>query len=201
MTTLHKDLRSSIQNWITDGDWQIFGTLNFATRSHLRNVDVDDVCGKMWRSYFNTVDRALFGRQRHQQHRFQRSVFVHHGSYGDNPHIHFLANLPLSPEDSCILLGAVWSSMFAEAASPTSNEITPIQSIDATTKYGLHEYWGLISEAHDLRLSSFDTSGVLRDDALAALKSKASNRHLLSARLNYPHHVRAAAARKMRKGG
>ena len=202
-TDATKELRGSIQNWSTDGDWQIYGTLNFSTHSHLRNVNADDVCGKMWRSYFGTIDRALFGQQRKYQHRFQRSVFVHRGRYGDNPHIHFLASLPLPAKDSCILLNAVWSSMFHEAASPVSNEITPLMSKIAASNYGLHEFTNLTSDTHDLRLSYYKSgmSADLRDDAVARLKSKTKSQHLLSARLSFPTHVRAAEARfHMRHG-
>lgn len=197
-------IQSSVQNWISDVEWQIFGTLNFATRSHLRNVNVEDVCGKMWRSYFGTVDRAIFGTQRKNQHRFARAVFVQYGSNGDNPHVHFLATLPIAPEEGCVLLNAIWSSQFAEAAAPASNEFTPVISKHKAAEYGLHEFQSAGSITHDLSLSHMEQPeniGTPRNDALEALRAKATDRHLLSARLNFPVHLQAAQARFERRKG
>ena len=51
--------RQAWANWIDAEQWDVFGTLNFASLHHLGRADRDDVCGKMWRSYFGAIDRAL----------------------------------------------------------------------------------------------------------------------------------------------
>ena len=112
-------------NWINQNQWDVFGTLNFSSLQHIRTADKDDVCGTMWRSYFGAIDRALYGQQRRNQSRFERVVLVQYGINSDYPHVHFLAKSPLPNEQFCILLNAVWASMYSSSARPASNEITP----------------------------------------------------------------------------
>jgi hypothetical protein len=66
--------RQAWANWINAEQWDVFGTLNFASLHHIGQADRDDVCGKMWRSYFGAIDRALYGQQRKRQSRFDRVV-------------------------------------------------------------------------------------------------------------------------------
>lgn len=196
--------RDAWEQWINAEQWDVFGTLNFASLHHIGRADRDDVCGKMWRSYFGAVDRALYGQQRIGQLRFDRAVFVQYGSNGDYPHIHFLAKSPLPAQQFCILLNAAWASMYRASARPTSNEITPIIEQARTTGYGLHEFSQLGSATYDYRLSHLSPRALhpwVRDDAVERLKRLSKPPNRLQAKLAYPNHVQAAQARMDRRDG
>lgn len=189
-------------NWINAEQWDVFGTLNFASLHHIGHADRDDVCGKMWRSYFGAIDRALYGQQRKRQSRFDRVVFVQYGSNDDYPHVHFLAKSPLPAQQFCILLNAAWASFYSASARPASNEITPIIEQARTTGYGLHEFFDLDSKTYDYRLSNTNSPALrpsVRYDAVDRLKDLSTRTNLIAATLEFPNHVQAAQARMDRR--
>ena len=194
--------RQAWKNWINAEQWEVFGTLNFASLHHIGQADRDDVCGKMWRSYFGAIDRALYGQQPKQQRRFDRVVLVQYGSNGNYPHVHFLAKSPLPAQQFCILLNAAWASMYSASARPTSNEITPIIEQARTTGYGLHEFYDLDSKTYDYRLSNTNSPALrpsVRGDAVHRLKKLSTRTNLISATLEFPNHIKAAQARMKRR--
>lgn len=194
--------RQAWKNWINAEQWEVFGTLNFASLHHIGQADRDDVCGKMWRSYFGAIDRALYGQQPKQQRRFDRIVLVQYGSNGNYPHVHFLAKSPLPAQQFCILLNAAWASMYSASARPTSNEITPIIEQARTTGYGLHEFYDLDSKTYDYRLSNTNSPALrpsVRGDAVHRLKKLSTRTNLISATLEFPNHIKAAQARMKRR--
>lgn len=197
-----KQQREAWEQWINAEQWDVFGTLNFASLHHIGRADRDDVCGKMWRSYFGAVDRALYGQQRKGQQRFDCAVFIQFGSNGNYPHVHFLAKSPLQTQQFCILLNATWASMFSASARPASNEITPIFKQARTTGYGLHEFSILGSTTYDYRLSQLSPRAMhpcVRDDAVERLKRLSTPINRLQAKLAHPNHVQAAQARMDRR--
>ena len=183
--------------WINSQHWDVFGTLNFSSLTHIGKADRDDVCGKMWRSYFNSLDRAIYGHHRHTQSRFKRVVFVQYGANNDYPHIHFLAKSPIDTDEFCIRLNSVWASMFTASARPASNEITPIIRQSGTTGYGLHEFYRQDSNTIDLRLSNTSQNAhvSVRDDAALRLRQQATLKNHLSAKIAFPRHTQAVQAR------
>jgi hypothetical protein len=190
--------RQAWASWINGEHWDVFGTLNFSSLHHIGRADKDDVCGKMWRSYFGAVDRALYGQQRRQQSRFDRVVLVQYGSNGDYPHVHFLAKSPLPTQQFCILLNAAWASMYSASARPTSNEITPIIEQARTTGYVLHEMNRLGGKTYDYRLSNTNSPALrpsVRNDAAERLKHMTTTTNRLKATIEFPNHVQAAQAR------
>ena len=190
--------RQAWAKWINAEHWDVFGTLNFASLHHIGSADRDDVCGKMWRSYFGNIDRALYGQQRKNQCRFDRVVLVQYGSNGDYPHVHFLAKSPLDEQQFCILLNAVWSSMYPSSAGPKSNEITPIIEQARTIGYGLHEFYRLDSSTFDYRLSYTNSPALrpsIREDAEERLKRLTTTTNRLKATIEFPNHVQAVQAR------
>lgn len=194
--------RQAWEDWINAEHWDVFGTLNFASLHHIGRADRDDVCGKMWRSYFGAIDRALYGKQHKNKRRFDRVVFVQYGGNSDYPHVHFLAKSPLPTQQFCILLNAAWASMYSASARPASNEITPIIEQARTTGYGLHEFYELDSRTYDYRLSVTNTPALhpsVRDDAANRLKNLSTRTNLLAATIEFPNHVKAAQARMARR--
>lgn len=196
--------RLSWQNWINSEKWDVFGTLNFSSLQHIGQADRDDICGKMWRSYFGAVDHALYGQQRKNQSRFDRLVLLQYGSSGDYPHVHFLAKSPLPAQRFCILLNAVWSSMYTSSARPTSNEITPIIDQARTTGYVLHEMNRLGGQTYDYRLSNTNSPTLrpsVRDDAAERLRQLTTTKNRLKAAIEFPNHVKAVQARMDKRDG
>jgi hypothetical protein len=190
--------RQAWANWIDAEQWDVFGTLNFASLHHLGRADRDDVCGKMWRSYFGAIDRALYGQQRKKQSRFDRVVLLQYGSNGDYPHVHFLAKSPLPAQQFCILLNAAWASMYSASACPASNEFTPIIQQARTTGYLLHEMNRLGGNTYDYRLSNNNTPALrpsVRDDAAERLKQLTTTTNRLMATIEFANHLQAAQAR------
>lgn len=189
-----KQQQRAWETWINSESWDIFGTLNFASLQHLARADRNDVCGKIWRSFFGEVDYALYGKQRKQQIRFDRAVFVQYGANGTNPHVHFLAKSPIQADHFCILINALWASMFDFATKPTSNHITPILQQASVTGYGLHEFYRLNSETYDYRLSTTGNIAMhqsVRTDAADRLKQRTKPTYLIQAKIAYPVHLQA----------
>jgi len=197
MNWQHKE-KHAWGKWINTHQWDVFGTLCFSSFRHIGKADRDDVCGKVWRSYFNSLDRAIYGKQKSIQSRFNRVVFVQYGTNNDNPHVHFLAKSPIAKEEFCIQLNAIWSSMFEVSAQPATNEITPIIRQSGTTGYGLHEFYRQDSNTIDLRLSNTIEPAqhvCVRDDAAFRLKQMATEKNNLAAKNAFPRHIQAVEAR------
>lgn len=192
MTTKHD--KQAWQAWINVEQWDIFGTLNFASLHHLARTNRNDVCGKIWRSFFCEVDYALYGKQRKHQQRFDRAVFVQYGANGINPHVHFVAKSPIQVDQFCIHINALWASMFDFAANPVSNHITPVVQQAKATGYGLHEFHKLNSDTYDYRLSTTGNSTMhqsVRTDAVDRLTKRSKPVYLVQAQLAYPAHLQA----------
>lgn len=195
MAVGYKEQKAAWEAWLGNQKWNIFGTLNFNTQSHLRSGNADDICGKMWRSYFTTIDRAIFGHQHQTKARVERVVFIQTGANSTNPHVHFLAKSYIDTDEQCILMSAVWSSAFSQAASPQANSITPVLNRHQAARYGLHELSKLGTATFDHRLSTFsqtEADHYARSDAEIRLINKANISSINKAIEWYPAHVAKA---------
>lgn len=108
--------------WASQYEWDICGTLNFATG---RKVGIEEA-QRRWAQFWGKVDRICYGQSRSRQQRISRFVFTHGGGNGDNIHSHFLTRSPGDTREFCILLNALWSGLEgAGAAVAEQNEILP----------------------------------------------------------------------------
>jgi len=136
-------------DWITEQDWNVFGTLKFAPN---RKAPHPDLARKSWGKFWNKMDRLTYGQT---GNRIQRAVFEHYGACGDDAHIHFLAKFPLDAKFGCVTMNALWRSMTQNAAPPPMNEITPIICPNSAANYGLREEWKLDGDTHNLDFSHY----------------------------------------------
>ncbi len=169
-------VRGAWADWIASGEWNIFGTLNFAVD---RKPSLQ-VAEQLWRAYWQLIDRHCYGRAYGAQCRLPRVVFVHSGSGGDNPHIHFLTATTTDVAEFCVLLNAIWAGLDTATADASQNEILPLLNKKASAFYLMHEDQTYQMNSFSEALTQpFDGSLVFRADALTKLGSVANKAHHL----------------------
>jgi hypothetical protein len=191
-------------DWVSEGGWDVCGTLNFAKGRKLYGSEAD----KVFRAFWKAADRLAYGQNGYG---IERRVFTHHGAIGDNKHLHFVAKAPFEPEEFCIRLNALYASFHTHTAPPADNEILPIISKRHACGYALHDFWKIESETFNHELSRDNArheQSQLRDqpitphpDAAARFKKATSSIWTLRARMAFDDHVKLAAARYERRHG
>ncbi|GGZ90230.1 hypothetical protein [Novosphingobium arvoryzae] len=196
MTWLTAKNSAAWVDWITEHDWNVFGTIKFApNRNHVH----PDQARRSWSKFWNKCDRLTYGQT---GNRIERAVFEHYGANGDDAHSHFLAKLPVDPKFGCVAMNALWRSMFTHAAPPSMNEITPIICTGAAANYGLREEWKLDSDTLNLKLSHLSQPGTLASlEARQRLLAAAQPHWLADAHKSLPKHIAAAEERYKRRHG
>jgi hypothetical protein len=191
-------IRREWANWIASaGDWDICGTLNFALNSKLSLAEAE----RKWSLFWNKVDRACFG-QSGSQVRLPRIVFSHHGSNGDNHHVHFLTKAVGDRKEFCVTLNALWSGLErAGAAIAEQNEILPLINKRDASWYLLHEDRGGDIAGFNERLTALEVpTAKLRDNASDQLRSTADRLdHLSKAEAAFDMQLVAAEQRYIRR--
>jgi hypothetical protein len=182
--------------WLSEGNWDVFGKLNFAPNRKFG----DDDGQRHWARFWNKVDKLVFGNCGCDRfgHRIDRMVFTQFGVFGDNPHIHFLARTPTGVDvaDFCQCLNAIWADMCPETAPPSCNEILPIIRADKAAGYVLHDFRTLGSATFNHRLSHQNTIGTTpHSQAASRLHGKARGIWLIQAKFAYENHRQLAQAR------
>lgn len=191
-------VRLQWQKWATSYDWDICGTLNFATG---RKVGIDEA-QRRWSHFWGKLDRICYGQSRSHQQRISRFVYTHSGSNGDNIHSHFMARSAGDTREFCILLNALWAGLeHAGAAVADQNEILPIFSRQRAS-------WYLLHEDHDGTMGGFNAKLThlnehqpkMRDNALIDLRSAADRfQHISNATTAYDEHLARAEQRYIRR--
>lgn len=191
------NVRESWAEWASSFEWNICGTLTFSVSQKPSLSEAQ----RHWSSFWNKVDRLCYGRSHDNQCRVPRFVYTHKGRGGENPHIHFLAFTPCDPRDFCILLNAIWAGMAnAGAAVPHQNEILPVRSKIAASRYLQHEDIGYDMSGFNEALTHLHQAHAeLRGDALARLASEATSENVQSAIAAYDQHVERAELRHRRR--
>ena len=184
--------------WASHYEWDICGTLNFATGN---KAGVEEA-QRQWSRFWGKLDRICYGQSKGRQNRVQRFVFTHSGSNGDNIHSHFLARSLGDTREFCILLNALWAGMEgAGAAIVEQNEILPIFSKQRAS-------WYLLHEDHDGEMSGFNAKLThldqhqpkMRDTALIDLRSAADRfQHISDASTAFDQHLVRAGQRYIRR--
>ena len=138
-----QERRALVQHLLAQ-DWNVFGTLKFVNgRTTGRKT-----ANKLLRSYWNKVDRVIYGKAAERQNmRVPRWCFAHEGADYENFHVHFVMPSPLQDtEQTCCLLNAVWAQHHAQTAPLAKNWIMPVKDRAAVTSYVTHEYWRMGDE-------------------------------------------------------
>lgn len=175
-------------DWVEAHDFDVFGTLNFLP-NHKPSLHTAQ---KIWQRYFNRVDRLLYGRTAVERHgiRFERIVFTQCGAIGDNAHIHFAAKAPISVQDFCIALNALWAESCTFAAPPSLNVIQPIISKQRVSSYLLHDFWLTNTDTLNTNLTHINPPNITTQpkfDAQLRLKEACKGIWRLRARDAYAH--------------
>lgn len=183
-------------DWVIGYEWNVFGTVKFAPN---RNRIHPDQARKEWGKFWNRLDRLTYGQT---GNRIERAVFEHYGANGDDAHLHFLVRMPIEPKFGCVAMNALWRSMFAHAAPPSMNEITPIISPSAAANYGLREEWKLDGDTLNLDLSHFSsTKAPPHQHARQRLMQVPDDKWMGEAQNSLPKHMLAAAERYKQRHG
>lgn len=183
--------------WASSYDWDVYGTLNFATG---RKVGLEEA-QRWWSQFWGKLDRICYGQSRSQQQRLARFVYTHTGSNGDNVHSHFLARSVGDTREFCILLNALWSGLeHAGSAVAEQNEILPIFSKQRASWYLLHEDHDGGMNGFNEKLTHTDYQPKMRDTALIDLRSTADRfQHIKDATIAFDQHLVRAEQRYIRR--
>ena len=145
-----RERQALVQHLLTQ-DWDIFGTLKFVNGRTIGRESAN----KLLRSYWNKIDRVIYGRAAERQNmRVPRWCFAHEGVDHENFHVHFVVPSPLQDtEHMCCLLNAAWAQHHAQTAPLAKNWIMPAQDRSAVANYMTHEYWRMGSDTISDNLS------------------------------------------------
>ena len=129
-----KQERQALIEHLLAQDWNVFGTLKFVNG---RTIGRRQRRYKLLRSYWNKMDRLMFGKAAERQNmRVPRWCFAHEGSDSENFHVHFALQAPILDVDHmCCVLNAVWAQHHAQTASLAKNWIMPVQDRAAAASY------------------------------------------------------------------
>jgi len=139
-----KQERQALIDHLLAQDWNVFGTLKFVNGRTVGR----ETANKILRSYWNKVDRVIYGKAAERQNmRLPCWCFAHEGSDHENFHVHFVlkADTP-DTEHMCCLLNAVWAQHHTQTAPLAKNWIMPVQDRAAVASYVTHEYWRMGSD-------------------------------------------------------
>ena len=139
-----KQERQALVQHLLAHEWNVFGTLKFVNGRTIGRHSAN----KLLRSYWNKVDRIIYGKAAERQNmRVPRWCFAHEGADHENFHIHFvMPSLLQDTEYICCVLNAVWAQHHTQTAPLAKNWIMPVQDRAAVTSYVTHEYWRMGSE-------------------------------------------------------
>ncbi|ARU00161.1 hypothetical protein [Yoonia vestfoldensis] len=139
-----KQERQALVQYLLAQNWDVFGTLKFVNGRTIGRESAN----KLLRSYWNKVDRVIYGKAAERQNmRVPRWCFAHEGADHENFHVHFVMPSPLQDtEQTCCLLNAIWAQHHTQTAPLVKNWIMPAQDRAAVTSYVTHEYWRMGSE-------------------------------------------------------
>jgi hypothetical protein len=139
-----KQERQALNEHLLAQDWDVFGTLKFVNGRTIGRHSAK----KLLRSYWNKVDRVMFGKAAERQNmRVPRWCFAHEGADSENFHVHFvLKSATAHAKHMCCILNAVWAQHHAQTAPLAKNWIMPVQDSKAVASYVTHEYWRMGSE-------------------------------------------------------
>lgn len=190
-------LRSHWAQWASSYEWDICGTLNFATQ---RKTSFDEA-QRRWSRFWGKVDRICYGQSRSQQQRISRFVYTHIGSNGDNVHSHFLARSVGDKREFCILLNALWSGLDnADAAVTDQNEILPLFSKQRASWYLLHEDHDGTMNGFNEKLTHVEYQPNTIETALIDMRRAADRfQYIADATLAYDKHLARAEQRYIRR--
>lgn len=191
-------IRKGWSDWAINGDWNIYGTLNFALHRKPSFAEAQ----RKWSFFWNLVDRLSYGKGFSVQHRVPRFVYAHKGRNGDNPHIHFLIKVDGDVREFCILLNALWASLeHLGAAIADQNEILPVISKERVSEYLKHEDHGYEMNGFCEYLTHLpENAQPMRYNALALLRSAANlSEHLNDAEIAFDKHLELAEQRYIRR--
>jgi len=151
-----KQERQALVHHLLAQDWNVFGTLKFVNGRTIGRETAD----KLLRSYWNKVDRVIYGKAAERQNmRVPRWCFAHEGTDHENFHVHFVMPSPLQDtEHMCCLLNAVWAQHHTQTAPLAKNWVMPVQDRVAVVSYVTHEYWRMGSETFLDELCWYRTS-------------------------------------------
>lgn len=142
--------RDELAKWLEAHAWDVVGTLDFRYNMTERSAK------KALTYYWNKVDRTFFGNNVYRKgERIQRFVFYQTGTYGLNPHFHFVANSPQrNAEQFALLLQKLWRCGVAESGS--RGRFEAVTNKTANARYLTHEYWLLGNDTFEVFSSYLD---------------------------------------------
>ena len=146
-----KQERRALMKHLLEQDWDVFGTLKFVNGRTLGRA----TAGKLLRSYWNRVDRVIFGHAADRQNmRVPRWCFAHEGSDSENFHIHFLLKSPSADsKHACCALNAVWAQHHKQTGPMVKNWIMPVKDRWEVADYATREYWRMGADTQLLDIS------------------------------------------------
>jgi hypothetical protein len=106
------------------------------------------------RTFWNQLDRVIYGTATERGCRVNRWCFAHAGSHSDNYHVHFVALAPIDMLEFCALANTLWTKTSPATAGIDQNWITPVLYPDRVAGYVTREVWKLGPASFDTQISS-----------------------------------------------
>ena len=139
-----KQERQALIEHLLAQDWNVFGTLKFVNGRTIGRSSAD----KLLRSYWNKMDRLMFGKAAERQNkRVPRWCFAHEGSDSENFHVHFALQAPILTWIICAV-----SSMPCGRSTMLKQRLwrrtgsCQCRTAAAVASYVTHEYWHMGSD-------------------------------------------------------
>jgi hypothetical protein len=139
-----------LYRYLLDRQWDVFGTLKFHSGSRISFTRAH----MQLRTFWNQLDRVIYGTATERGCRVNRWCFAHAGSHSDNYHVHFVALAPIDMLEFCALANTLWTKTSPATAGIDQNWITPVLYPDRVAGYVTREVWKLGPASFDTQISS-----------------------------------------------
>lgn len=146
--------QDALAQWLTDGNFTVFGTLKFTDGTAIGRVEADRLVQRL----FNKLDRTYFGNATtNVGMRHSRIVFRHMGTSQANLHYHFLAKPMADPTLYAQLARITWADLSGWTMGYEDTKVEVVRDRVATSKYIVHEYDQLGADSFTVQASSLST--------------------------------------------
>jgi hypothetical protein len=106
------------------------------------------------RTFWNQLDRVIYGKAVELGCRVNRWCFTHAGSHSDNYLVHFVAQSPIRQDEFCALANTLWTKTSSATAGIDQNWITSVLYPDRVAGYVTREVWRLGPASFDTQISA-----------------------------------------------
>ena len=192
-----KSVHTAWRQQLLQGDYNTVGVLKFnkGTAVGLSTAQ------KLWCAYWRKLDRVVFGRAADKGAAVSRWCFVEGGEFGNNLHLHFVAQAPFETVAFCTVATALWSDFHTYASNTQYSQITPMQHNSAAVGYFSKETWLLKADVAGAECSrraapEFDCDSFQNQAQIQRIQAQITNTALDDAHTAVFRHILSTTERR-----